>query len=185
MTVDSSCSAHFVQLTFFFMIMYDQCLVSFSYFVIISFDCLETGLCVVQFGLLSYLLLTNRTPALWSSYFGLHLAVLLPLSRLDCDQFMWLVDTFMMKLNKLSIAFMLLHELKLKKGKKLFSKKITILTSKSLFDLRFLYFVWLCEVFNLNWISQTLLIMYQLSEDLFGCFCGWKLHQLVIILIKW
>ena len=65
MTVDSSCSAHFAQLTFFFMIMHDQCLVSFSYFVIISFDCLETGLCVVQFGLLSYLLLTNRTPALW------------------------------------------------------------------------------------------------------------------------
>ena len=163
--------------------MHDQCLVSFSYFVIISFDCLETGLCVVQFGLLSYLLLTNRTPALWSSYFGLHLAILLALSRLDCDQFMWLVDTFMMKLNKLSIALMLLHELKLKKGKKLLSKKITILTSKSFFDLRLLYFVWLCEVFNLNWISQTLLIMYQLSEDLFGCFCGWKLHQLVIILI--
>lgn len=56
MTVDSSCSAHFAQLTFFFMIMHDQCLVSFSYFVIISFDCLETGLCVVQFGLSSYLL---------------------------------------------------------------------------------------------------------------------------------
>ena len=53
----------------------------------------------------------------------------------------------MMKLNKLSIALMLLHELKLKKGKKLLSK---ILTSKSFFDLRLLYFVWLCEVFNLN-----------------------------------
>ena len=56
----------------------------------------------------------------------------------------------MMKLNKLSIALMLLHELKLKKGKKLLSKKITILTSKNFFDLRLLYFVWLCEVFNLN-----------------------------------
>ena len=82
-----------------------------------------------------------------------------------------------------SFNALILHELKLKKGKKLLSKKITILTSKSFFDLRLLYFVWLCEVFNLNWISQTLLIMYQLSEDLFGCICGWKLHQLVIILI--
>ena len=49
-----------------------------------------------------------------------------------------------------SFNALILHELKLKKGKKLLSKKITILTSKSFFDLRLLYFVWLCEVFNLN-----------------------------------
>ena len=168
------------------MIMHNQCLVSFSYFVIINFDCLETGLCVVQFGLLPYLLLTNRTPALWSSYFGLLLAVLLPLYikirlwpiHVTCG---YVYDEI--EQTQYSFNALILHELKLKKGKKLLSKKITILTSKNFFDLRLLYFVWLCEVFNLNWISQTLLIMYQLSEDLFGCFCGWKLHQLVIILI--